>query len=103
MERVQLADGSTTAIFVLILSDFYGKPYVLKLLQERKLHPENVPEELLFLKDRLETSVLDVCVERLQEPVIDDNGQIVPRALFLASKPRCELPLHFRRMKEVLR
>ena len=55
------------------------------------------------MHDKLGTSVLNVCIERFREPVPDGHGQIVPRALFLANKPDCELPLYFRKVKEILR
>ena len=102
MRKIQLTDGTEMTLDELASPDPYGTPYVITLLRERRLNPEDVLEELLPLKDRDDTSVLDMCIKRFKEPLSDDDGKIVPRALFLANKPGCRLPLHFRNTKEIL-
>ena len=62
-------------------------PKIIRLLREKKLNPEDVPKELLFLKDESGTSVLDVCIERFREPVADERGRILPRVFFLQVNP----------------
>jgi len=103
MKKIKLVDNTEITFEELALSDSNGIPHVMTLLQEKRLNPEDVPEELLSLKNNSSISVLNVCIERLKEPVPDNDGQIVPRALFLANKHGCGLPLHFRKVKEILR
>ena len=102
MKNIQLTDGTTMTFDELISPDSNGTPYVITLLQERKLNPEDVPEELLSLKNNSGTSVFNICIERFKEPVIDDYGKTLPRALSLASKQSCKLPLYFRENREVI-
>ena len=75
----------------------HGTFRIIELLREQKLNSENVLAESLLLKDDSGMSVPDVCIERLKEPVSDNDGQIVPRALFLVNKSCCGLPLYFRK------
>ncbi len=103
MNKIKLIDGIVITFKKLAVLDLQGTPYVITLLRKKKLTPEDVPEKLLSLHDQSGTSVLNVCIERLKEPVSDNDGKTVPRALFLANKPDCELPLHFRKVKEILR
>ena len=101
--EIRLVNGTKLTLDELAAPDLRGTPRVMTLLREKRLNPEDVPEELLYLKDNSGTSVLDVCIERFKEPLSDDDGQIVPRALFLAGKIDGRLPLHFREIKEILR
>ena len=102
MKRIQLTNGTKLMSEELAAPDSKGTPRVMTLLLEKLLNPENVPEKLLVLTDNFGTSVLDICIERFQEPVPDGTGQTLPRALFLAGKYRCELPPHFRNCEGIL-
>ncbi len=101
-KKICLIDGTELTIKELAAPDLHGTPRVMTLLREKQLNPENVSEELLSLKDQSGTSVLNVCIERFKEPVSNENGSIVSRALFLTEKQRCSLPLHFRKVREIL-
>ncbi len=102
MKKIKLTDGVELTLKELAVTDRNGTPCVMTLLRKKKLNPENIPEELLPLKDESGTSVLDVCIERFKEPVINNRGQTVPRALSLANKFGCRFPLHFRSIREIL-
>ncbi len=77
-------------------------PRIMTLLREKKLNPEDVPEELLYFTDKSGMSVLDVCIERFREPVRNENNEIVPRVFSLVDMESCKLPLYFRGVKEIL-
>ncbi len=93
MQEETLKDINTTNLL---------QQHVMALLRRRKLKPEDVSEEVLSLQDESGISVLDICIKRFREPVADGNGRTVPRAFFLVCKPDCGLPLHFRKVKEIL-
>ena len=103
MNKVKLTDGTELTFNKLAVTDLHDTPYVMMLLREKKLNSEDVPEELLSLKDNSGTSVLDICIERFKESVPDNNGRIMPRVFHLMNSNKCKLPLHFRKVKEILR
>ncbi len=104
MNKIKLTDRTkpTNNEHELIETDSFGVPRIITLLRVKLLNPEDIPEKLLSLKDNTGTSVLDVCIKRLQEPVIDGCSRSVPRAILLAGKSDCGFPLHFRKVKEIL-
>ncbi len=112
MKRIKLVDNTKLTLNELIMTDPEGTPRVMTLLRGKLLKPEDVPEELLYLTDKCGTSVLDVCVERFREWVKvrksrETTDLFVPRALALAeasdNRCTCYLPLHFRKLKNILK
>ena len=101
--EIRLVDGIKITFDELAVTNPNGTPRIMILLRKKKLNPEDVPEELLYLTDKSGAFVLDVCIERFKEPVINNRGRTVPRALSLVNKQGCELPLYFRKVKEILR
>ena len=49
---------------------------LIPLLQNCQIHPEEIPESLLAVKDVSGISVFDVCLQRLQEPVKEIRTQV---------------------------
>ena len=104
-KKIRLTDGTKLTLEELAAPDrgVPGNPRVMTLLREKKLNPEDVPEELLRLTDNSGMSVLDLCIERFQEPVMDEDEKYVPRALRLVYHNNiCCLPLYFRMIKEII-
>ena len=99
-KKIRLTDGTKLTLKELAAPDVSGNPRVMTLLREKKLNPEDVPEELLHLTDNSGMSVLGLCIERFQEPVKNTYKISMLRVLSLASS--CLLPLHFRMMKRIL-
>ena len=115
-EKIKLTDEITLTLKELVATG--TQKTLIQLLRKKTLNPENVPEEMLMLKDESGTSVLDVCIERFKESVlfnIDKNGnnRLVPRAWLLANTFKtwtlsetnpleCLLPKHFRTVEEIL-
>ncbi len=102
MKGIQFIDGTEMTFDELTTVDCHGTPYVMMLLRKKLLNPEDVPEELLPLKDNSGASVLDVCIERFKEPIPDNKGRIVPRVFHLTKSNECKLPMHFREVTTIL-
>ena len=105
--EIRLVDETTITLDELSLPDLHGTPRVMTLLREKLLNPEDVPEELLYLKDKSGASALDLCIERFKEPVPiknDNKTDRVIRILYLVTtqneKGEYLFPHHFRSIKK---
>ena len=107
MKRIKLTDGTKMTFDELAVMDPNGTPYVMTLLREKLLNPEDVPEELLYLKDKSGASALDLCIERFKEPVPYfrtpyPNVQYVQRIVELIDCINTPLPKYFKKIKRIL-